>query len=347
MGTKLAKKLDITKKNITFAKKNMVSIIIPVFQAAEFLEETIKSVINQTYKQWELILVDDGSTDVSGDICDKYALNDCRIHAYHKKNGGQSSARNYGLSLAKGQYIYMMDNDDTINVDAISTLVYLIEEYHTDIAACSYNVINENGIISHSYHSMNKFYFNNQQGMEHFLDRTIDVYVWTKMYKKEFLFENNILFEEKRSDEDFLFNIQTFHNANSIIYYDYPIYLYKERINSTCRQFPQKKLHKYIEDTLYRTKKIEQITKKYYPQQLYLAKRQTIDYMFRLIGAIIKNNVSYKNSQFYTILKNIKNNRRQAIKERYFWKMSHIGVLLATTLHPYIYFLIRKYAKHN
>lgn len=343
MGTKLVKKIGYYKKKLYFCKKNMVSIIIPVYQAELFLEETIKSVIKQTYKEWELLLINDGSTDGSLAICNKYAIKDKRIHAYHKKNGGQSSARNYGLSLAKGQYIYLMDNDDTINKDAIATLVNLIEENQTDIVACSYNIVNERGENSHTQHSMTKHILNNYNGMKRFLERTIDVYVWTKLYKREFLQNNKISFEEHRSDEDFLFNIQTFSKANGIVYYDYPIYQYKERDNSTCRQFPRKKLYQYINDTLYRTNKIEQIIKYNYPELINLAKRQTIDYMFRLIGAIIENNGDYSKTKFHTIINNIKKNKLQVIKERHYWNMSYIGVILATTMHSYIYYIIRKY----
>ena len=97
--------------------KKLVSIIMPVYQAEKFLCDTINSVLAQTYSNWELILVDDGSTDSSGEICDTYAQKDSRVKVVHKINGGVSSARNIGLQMIKGKYLTFIDPDDFINID--------------------------------------------------------------------------------------------------------------------------------------------------------------------------------------------------------------------------------------
>ena len=88
-----------------FRLDDLISIIVPVYNVENYIEECVQRVISQTYNKWELLLIDDGSTDNSGKICDKYALDDPRIHVYHKKNGGQSSARNLGLDHIKGKYL--------------------------------------------------------------------------------------------------------------------------------------------------------------------------------------------------------------------------------------------------
>ena len=106
--------------------KKLVSIIMPVYQAEKFLCDTINSVLAQTYSNWELILVDDGSTDSSGEICDTYARKDNRIKVVHQLNAGQASARNSGMDLAKGDYIGFLDNDDFYYPDTVRILVIFL-----------------------------------------------------------------------------------------------------------------------------------------------------------------------------------------------------------------------------
>ncbi len=108
----------------------LVSIIIPVYNVEEYLEQCLDSVINQTYKNLEIWLVDDGSKDSGGKICDKYKELDSRIRVIHKENGGLSSARNVALDLMKGEYVYFLDSDDFISLDLIETYIDLAEKYN-------------------------------------------------------------------------------------------------------------------------------------------------------------------------------------------------------------------------
>ena len=102
---------------------NLVTIIIPVFQAEKYIRYCIESILEQTYHQWELILIDDGSTDQSGIICDEYALNDDRVHVYHQINKGVSAARNRGLQMAKGAFLLFVDADDHLKNTTLETLI--------------------------------------------------------------------------------------------------------------------------------------------------------------------------------------------------------------------------------
>ncbi len=102
--------------------KPKISVIIPVYNVENYLRECVDSVLNQTFSDYEIILVDDGSTDISGKICDKYAVKDDRVNVIHKKNGGLSNARNVGLKKAVGEYIYFLDSDDYIKTDALEKL---------------------------------------------------------------------------------------------------------------------------------------------------------------------------------------------------------------------------------
>lgn len=117
--------------------EDLISIIVPVYNVEEFLNQCIKSVLGQSYKKLEIILVDDGSTDQSGKICDRYQMTDARIKVIHKENGGLSDARNTGLRLAKGKYYSFIDSDDYISSEMIQTMFDSLKRNQCDIAVCN------------------------------------------------------------------------------------------------------------------------------------------------------------------------------------------------------------------
>ena len=114
-----------------------ISIIVPVYKVEKYIHKCIDSILNQTFKDFELILVDDGSPDNCGKICDEYAKKDSRVIVIHKENGGLSSARNSGLDIARGDYIGFVDSDDYIENDMYELLYNLCEENNCDISSCS------------------------------------------------------------------------------------------------------------------------------------------------------------------------------------------------------------------
>ena len=116
-----------------------ISIIVPVYNVEQYLERCVESLINQTYKNIEIILVDDGATDNSGQLCDELAQRDPRIVVYHKVNGGLSDARNYGIDKASGDYIGFIDSDDFIDDDMYEVLLSNILEYNAFISFCRIN----------------------------------------------------------------------------------------------------------------------------------------------------------------------------------------------------------------
>lgn len=117
-------------------KNELISIIVPVYQVEAYLPACVESVLKQTYSDWELILVDDGSKDDSGELCDQYAQQDSRIKVIHQENGGVSAARNAGLEEAQGEYIAFLDSDDLIKPDYFQVLHQNLEENEADIACC-------------------------------------------------------------------------------------------------------------------------------------------------------------------------------------------------------------------
>ncbi|MBY7145479.1 glycosyltransferase family 2 protein, partial [Levilactobacillus brevis] len=121
----------------------MISVIMPVFNVAEFLDEAIQSVLNQTYRDFEFLIIDDGSTDLSPDICDKYEKIDQRIQVIHKQNRGLSDSRNVGINMAKGEYLTFIDSDDTITRDYLEKLHTEILKSEADMVVGSVSIINE------------------------------------------------------------------------------------------------------------------------------------------------------------------------------------------------------------
>ena len=125
----------------------LISVIIPVYNVSQYLPRCIESVINQTYQNLEIILVDDGATDDSGVICDDYARKDPRIRVVHKENGGLSSARNAGIQIARGEYLTFIDSDDYVDRDYTEFLYELVCQYSAKMAIFSHTVFYDNGTV--------------------------------------------------------------------------------------------------------------------------------------------------------------------------------------------------------
>lgn len=123
----------------------LISVIVPVYNVEKYLHNNINSILSQTYKNLEIILVDDGSSDNSSKICDEYAKNDKRIKVIHKTNGGLSDARNAGIDASSGDYICFIDSDDTIDMDMIKLLYESLTKENSDVALCKLNIVSDKG----------------------------------------------------------------------------------------------------------------------------------------------------------------------------------------------------------
>ena len=119
-------------------KKPLVSIIMPIYNVSDYLKRSLDSIVEQDYENLDIILVDDGSTDGSGDICDAYRKKDSRILTLHKENGGQASARNVGLQYSRGELIAFIDSDDVVSPEYISRMLRVMQEKQCDIVQCGY-----------------------------------------------------------------------------------------------------------------------------------------------------------------------------------------------------------------
>ena len=193
--------------------KEKISVIIPIYNVEEYLDKCIKSIINQSYRNLEIILVNDGSTDNSLSICNRYKKNDNRIILINKKNGGLSSARNAGMEVATGQYISFIDGDDYIDLDMYESIYKIIELKKPDIVEVGVNYIYKDRV---DYMKERELTVNNIKALEYFLNRNeiFKAMACNKVYKKEVL--KKIKFKEGYIHEDAFFTYKVFLNAKKI-----------------------------------------------------------------------------------------------------------------------------------
>lgn len=137
-------------------RNDLVSVIVPIYKVEEYLRECVDSIINQTYKNLEIILVDDGSPDKCGEICDEYARNDSRITVYHKENGGVSDTRNYAMARSHGEYIVFVDSDDVMKSTFVETLMDILKKYEADIVFSSYIASSDSATL-HKIETLNDY----------------------------------------------------------------------------------------------------------------------------------------------------------------------------------------------
>ena len=212
--------------------KDKISIIVPVYNVEEYLEKCIESLIGQTYKNLEIILVDDGSEDKSGEICDLWKDKDSRIRVIHKQNGGLSDARNSGMDIATGDYIGFIDSDDYINKRVYEILLNNINNYNSDISACSIKKIHKsNEVYNSAITNRNISIFTAEEALRDLIEEgMLKQTVWNKLYKKSVI--KDIRFEFGKIHEDEFWSYQVFGKSSKIVYTDEGMYYYLQRSGS-------------------------------------------------------------------------------------------------------------------
>lgn len=217
-----------------------VSIIVPIYNGQEYIRKCIESIQNQTYSNLEIILVNDGSYDYSGEICDEYAKNDNRIKVYHVQNKGASPARNYGLIRASGHYIQFVDSDDYISEKTTQRLVNTMEKKGTDLVVCGYiQIIKELRLY---FNQLDKVgvYTNEEYLCNTLRDPGHHYYgvVWNKLYLREIIRKNQILFVENASlGEDFIFNLHYLHHTGTVAVIKDRLYYYNCENENTLSRY--------------------------------------------------------------------------------------------------------------
>mgnify|MGYP004636798191 CR=1 FL=1 len=224
--------------------KELISIIVPVYNVEKYLERCIKSIIGQTYKNIEIILVDDGSKDNSAKICDDFMKKDNRIKVIHKKNGGLSDARNAGIEISKGEYIGFIDSDDYIEKDMFETLYNLCKENNAEISMVSYYEYYNGKLIAVRRSEKVEKFDKISALKELLIDTKIQSHACTKLFKKE-LFEG-MKFPINKSFEDIATTLKLFEKANYVALLEEPKYFYIRRDDSITG----KRIYKTYKDYL-------------------------------------------------------------------------------------------------
>ena len=188
------------KTNVQLENQELISVIVPVYGVEQYLEKCLNSIINQTYEHLEIIVIDDGTKDKSGEIADKFAEVDSRIVVYHKENGGLSDARNYGIKRAHGEYITCIDSDDYVDEDYVYYLFDKLKKYSADIAFCQHRVIFPSGKIRDNGKSDSEL-ISAKRCIERILyDDVLDTSAWAKLYKRSLFddveYPKGMLFED-------------------------------------------------------------------------------------------------------------------------------------------------------
>jgi len=242
----------------------IVTIIIPVYNILSFLDKCLDSVCKQTYKELEIILVDDGSTDGSAIACDQWSSTDNRIKVYHKKNGGLSDARNYGLSKATGSYIIYLDGDDWIAINAVEKLVHTAQEYHADFIQAGYYYAYENYLLVYN-EPTNIIEYNKENALKELISNgRIKNFVWGSLIKRELALQ--VPFIKGRYFEDSFWKYQIMELSNKFVYVAIPLFYYRQRPQSISGSFTLKNI-----DLLIGIEKRLQFIQKNYPQLFNLA----------------------------------------------------------------------------
>ena len=234
-----------------------ISVIIPVYNAEKFLHKCLESVLNQTFRDYEIILVNDGSKDNSGAICDEYAAKYDFIRAFHKENGGASSARNYGMKLAQGEYINFVDADDWMELDMYEKLVNAAGD-GVDLVMCNCKRPDGNGGYKEFNYNLPFGYYDRERILEHVypclimqehMDFNPLIAPWGKLYRRSLLVDNGIYFDEElRFCEDELFSAIVSEKMQSFYYLNNEhLYIYYYNPNSSVTSFNAKKWEVYID----------------------------------------------------------------------------------------------------
>lgn len=239
--------------------KPVLSVIVPVYKAEATLERCVNSILAQTLSDLELLLVDDGSPDRSGELCELLAKKDSRIRVFHKGNGGAASARNYGIDRACGQYFGFVDSDDYIDPEMYGTMLQVMQEHDLPMLDSGrYNVRGDQ--ISPKEQTGELRILSGEEALGGILDWTGSCSLCTRLFRRE-VFDRGLRLPEGRRVEDFYFCAMLFHELKQEAYYDRCFYYVVENAQSVTRSGGGS----IFLDALYYAEKLENLVKTQYP----------------------------------------------------------------------------------
>lgn len=285
---------------------DLISVIVPIYKVEEYLKKCVDSIINQTYKNLEIILVDDGSPDSCGKICDFYSNQDHRIRVIHKKNGGLSDARNVALDVASGAYITFIDSDDYIEENYISYLYNLVKKNNADISICEYLYITEKGkVINHPRNDGKIIIMDQEKALYELLNSKLySNSAWGKLYKKECF--SGIRYPYGKLYEDVPTTYKTFLKCNKIVFGASAKYFYLYRSTAISKQkFSLKRM-----DAIYFTEEMVKNIIEKFPSLSRIAECRLFDSYIAVLALISSKNCP----EIYSLIsRKIKEKRRRIL----------------------------------
>ncbi len=318
---KSRKKVEV-KEEKTISKKreknDLISVIVPVYNVEEYLKKCVDSIINQTYINLEIILVDDGSTDDSGKICDEYSKKDNRINVIHKENGGLSDARNAGIDIAKGKFLTFIDSDDFVENNYVELLYNTLVQYNADLSIASHKVIYDKTIMDKSTNE--EFCSDSKLILEKILyDDGVDLSAWGKLYKAK-LFKK-VRFPVGRLYEDAATTYKLIDLSNKIAVCSKLVYNYVIREKSiTNNTFSEKKM-----DLITSTKEMVDYIREKYPELEKACNRRLMYSYLSTLSQLAKTNDENKEIE-QKLLDYIKENKKEVLKDNRITKRDRLGI---------------------
>ena len=242
--------------------KPLISVIVPVYNVEDYLDRCVESIVNQTYKNLEIILVDDGSVDNCPQMCDKWAEKDDRVKVIHKENGGQASARNDGLVIASGSLIGFVDSDDYIDLDMYASMYSIMQEKNCDIVECTKCDFSDDEKTD-VRRSGAVILFNQEEAIKDFIQEThLKCTVWNMLVKAEIA--KKVRFDDGKTHEDILWPYRVYMLSERIVYIDTAFYFYYQRPGSTMNKEYSEKRFDGLDALEERAKQVKKDYPKYY-----------------------------------------------------------------------------------
>lgn len=300
--------------------EDLISVIVPIYNVEKYINKCIDSIIDQTYTNLEIILVDDGSPDNCGKICDEYAQKDERVRVIHKENGGLSDARNAGIDVAKGKYVSFVDSDDYVEQNYIEILYNCIKEYNTNIAIGSHRVIYKNGTIINKETGENSK-LPAEKVLERILyDNGIDLTANAKLYDIK-LFES-IRYPKGRVFEDAATTYKLIDACQEISFVSKSIYNYAIRGNSiTNVKFSKEKM-----DLVISTKEMCDYIKNKYPNLEKACNRRLMYAYLSTLSQLAKSKEKFPEEE-KEMMRYVKSNRKNVLKDSNVPKRDKMGII--------------------
>jgi glycosyltransferase involved in cell wall biosynthesis len=321
--------------------EKIISVIVPVYNVEQYLSKCLDSILGQTFSDFELILVNDGSSDLSGKLCEKYAETDNRIKVIHQKNGGLSKARNSGIDVASGNYLAFIDSDDWVNENMLMEMYQQAKQNNADIVIAGHYIVELDGTIEICNRLNKQRLLSRLEATSLILaDDEINSFAWDKMYKKE-LFEG-IRYPENRVFEDTATTYKLFNKANVFVQMDRAYYYYLRRESGICLTPEFSKVMKRKEDNYMAFQERYQfvVANSEYKHMLDICQKKFFEQGQQFLHYIVKNKLNKKDLPYFKILSNlstvdISQNMYISPKAKFEHKLMSLAFVYGAFLHLY------------